>query len=491
MRNHFEQSFHVSHRLARYGARTRMDYAQTDPEALAHAITDGLKRPVLYRDVTSKPTALAGPPRSSRGSGERRHTPEAGGSDERIDDDDPLRRPDQPLRQAGRRDTIATTASSPKTSRSCAPRATSRWRCRRSSAATGMSLAEVCREQRRLAYRAPATALATNMHLYWTGVAADLRKAGDQSLEWMLREAAAGEVFAAGHGEAGNDLPLFLSTARAERVDGGYRFTGHKIFGSLTPVWTRLGLHAMDTTDPRGPQIVHAFMPRDAKGYSIKETWDTLGMRATRSDDTILDGAFVPDRYIARRAPGRRRRSLRARRSSRGPSRPSPASTSAWRSARATWRRPGSRSARRSPSPGRWRTTRRSSTASPRCSWRSRRRAPRSSASPTTGRHGVDHGMAVADEARRRQVQRGRGRQDGRRPRDGRLGRDGHVQVERARAPLPRRRAAAASTRRTRSWSTRSSARRSSGSTSASSRDGVDRPSGLGGGRPYSFWCRL
>src|SRR5205809_828625 len=53
----------------------------------------------------------------------------------------------------------------------------------------GMSLAGVCREQRRLAYRAPATALATNMHLYWTGVAADMRKAGDKSLEWILREA--------------------------------------------------------------------------------------------------------------------------------------------------------------------------------------------------------------------------------------------------------------------------------------------------------------
>src|SRR6266850_2658707 len=167
----------------------------------------------------------------------------------------------------------------------------------------GMSLAGVCREQRRLAYRAPATALATNMHLYWTGVAADMRKAGDKSLEWILREAAAGEVFAAGHGEAGNDLPVFLSTAKAERVDGGYRFWGHKTFGSLTPVWTRLGIHAMDASDPAAPQIVHAFMPRDAKGYSIKETWDTLGMRATRSDDTILDGAFVPDRYVVRVVP--------------------------------------------------------------------------------------------------------------------------------------------------------------------------------------------
>jgi len=51
LRNHFEQTLHVPHRLARYGAGTRMDFAQTDPEALAHAIADGLKRPVLYRDV--------------------------------------------------------------------------------------------------------------------------------------------------------------------------------------------------------------------------------------------------------------------------------------------------------------------------------------------------------------------------------------------------------------------------------------------------------
>jgi alkylation response protein AidB-like acyl-CoA dehydrogenase len=167
----------------------------------------------------------------------------------------------------------------------------------------GLSLAEVCRETARLAYYAPATALATNMHIYWTGIAADLYRNGDRSLQWILEEAAAGEVFAAGHGEAGNDLPVLLSTAKAERVEGGYRFTGHKIFGSLSPVWTRLGIHAMDTSDPANPKIVHAFMPRSTEGYVINETWDTLGMRATRSDDTIIDGAFVPDRYIARVVP--------------------------------------------------------------------------------------------------------------------------------------------------------------------------------------------
>ncbi|MBV8053057.1 MAG: acyl-CoA/acyl-ACP dehydrogenase [Acidobacteriaceae bacterium] len=168
---------------------------------------------------------------------------------------------------------------------------------------SGFSLAEVCREQRRLAYYAPATALAVNMHTYWLGVAADLWKRGDVSLEWILRDAAAGEIFAAGHAEAGNDIPVLLSTSKAERVDGGYRFTGSKNFGSLSPVWTRLGLHGMDNSDPNQPKIVHAFMPRDSAGYIIKETWDVLGMRATRSDDTVLENAFIPDRYVARVVP--------------------------------------------------------------------------------------------------------------------------------------------------------------------------------------------
>jgi alkylation response protein AidB-like acyl-CoA dehydrogenase len=167
----------------------------------------------------------------------------------------------------------------------------------------GMTLAEVCRQQRRLAYHAPATALAVNMHLYWLGVAADLWRRGDVSLEWILREAAAGEIFAAGHAESGNDVPVLLSTAKAEPVAGGYRFTGRKHFGSLTPVWTRFGLHGMDTSDPGQPKIVHAFMPRDAAGYTIKQTWDVLGMRATRSDDTVLENAFIPDRYVARVVP--------------------------------------------------------------------------------------------------------------------------------------------------------------------------------------------
>jgi alkylation response protein AidB-like acyl-CoA dehydrogenase len=164
---------------------------------------------------------------------------------------------------------------------------------------SGIDLAQYVALQQRIGYVAPATALATNMHCYWMGVAADLLKMGDSSCRWMLEAGAAGEVFCALHGEAGNDLPLLLAVATATRVDGGWQLSGHKIFGSLSPVWTLGGVHAMDSSDPEHPQIVHAFISRDADGVQIIDTWDTLGMRATQSQDTVLDKAFVPDAQVA------------------------------------------------------------------------------------------------------------------------------------------------------------------------------------------------
>jgi alkylation response protein AidB-like acyl-CoA dehydrogenase len=167
----------------------------------------------------------------------------------------------------------------------------------------GLKLADVVNLQRRLAYYAPATAIAVNMHIYWTGLAADLYRAGDMSCAWILEEASKGKIFAAGHGEPGNDMPIFLSTTRAEPVDGGWEVTGHKIFGSLSPVWDYLGFHAMDTSDPQNPRIVHGFLPREASGYRIVETWDTIGMRATQSHDTILDKAFVSNDHVVLVSP--------------------------------------------------------------------------------------------------------------------------------------------------------------------------------------------
>jgi alkylation response protein AidB-like acyl-CoA dehydrogenase len=168
----------------------------------------------------------------------------------------------------------------------------------------GRLIPELVVEQARLAYHAPSTALAINMHLYWTAAAAHLWRNGDSSLEWILREAVAGRIFAAGHGEVGNDLGLANSAVVAEPLgDGGYRFTGRKIFTSLSPVWDWLGLHARDNSDPAHPRIVHAFIRRQDAGHRTELTWDAIGVRATRSDDTVLEGVIGLAPYVARVLP--------------------------------------------------------------------------------------------------------------------------------------------------------------------------------------------
>lgn len=165
------------------------------------------------------------------------------------------------------------------------------------------SLLETARDQRRLAAHAPATALGVNMHHVWVGVARVLHDRGDTSLDWVLRDAEQGELFAFGNSEPGNDLVLWDSLTEVETVDGGYAFTGTKIFTSLAPAWTRLGVFGKQADGPDGARLVHGFLTRDDAGVTTLDDWDTLGMRATQSHTTRLDRAVVPTERIARFLP--------------------------------------------------------------------------------------------------------------------------------------------------------------------------------------------
>ncbi|MFB9310782.1 alkylation response protein AidB-like acyl-CoA dehydrogenase [Agromyces hippuratus] len=170
----------------------------------------------------------------------------------------------------------------------------------------GWTFADAVRGQMRLAGAAPATALAVNMHLVWTGVAKVLRDRGDDSLDFVLREAGAGEIFGFGISEAGNDLMLFGSRTIAEpQAGGGYRYTGRKIFTSLSPAWTRLGTMGLDTVSADAPKLVYGFIDREDPDVRILDDWDTMGMRASQSRTTVLDGAFAAsDRIVRRLDPG-------------------------------------------------------------------------------------------------------------------------------------------------------------------------------------------
>jgi UDP-N-acetylglucosamine:LPS N-acetylglucosamine transferase len=62
LRHHFEQNFHVRHRLGRYGGGRAMDFEVATPEVIAEAIADEIGRPVDYgpveRDGAARAAAL-------------------------------------------------------------------------------------------------------------------------------------------------------------------------------------------------------------------------------------------------------------------------------------------------------------------------------------------------------------------------------------------------------------------------------------------------
>jgi alkylation response protein AidB-like acyl-CoA dehydrogenase len=165
----------------------------------------------------------------------------------------------------------------------------------------GLGLEQATLLQQRLATASPSTALAINMHLVWTGVAKVFSDRGVPGMELVQRGAAAGEIFAFGISEGGNDLVLFGSdTDAVPQPDGGYAFTGTKIFTSLAPVWTKLGLHGLDTTSADAPKLVFAFIER-TDAVVTSDDWDTLGMRGTQSRTTRLTGAVASADHVVRR----------------------------------------------------------------------------------------------------------------------------------------------------------------------------------------------
>jgi UDP:flavonoid glycosyltransferase YjiC (YdhE family) len=59
LRHHFEQNFHVRHRLERYGAGRRMDFDESPPELIAAAIAEEIGSEATYRDVETDGAARA------------------------------------------------------------------------------------------------------------------------------------------------------------------------------------------------------------------------------------------------------------------------------------------------------------------------------------------------------------------------------------------------------------------------------------------------
>jgi alkylation response protein AidB-like acyl-CoA dehydrogenase len=86
-----------------------------------------------------------------------------------------------------------------------------------------------------------------------------------------------------------------LPATHAARLPGGagWRINGRKIYSTGIPRLRWLAVWARSDDDP--PLVGTFVVPNDAPGIEVVETWDHLGMRATRSDDVILRDVVISD----------------------------------------------------------------------------------------------------------------------------------------------------------------------------------------------------
>jgi alkylation response protein AidB-like acyl-CoA dehydrogenase len=159
----------------------------------------------------------------------------------------------------------------------------------------GADLREMLLAQERLAMGCGSTALAVTMHVSPLGqVGALWRLNQDERLGQFLREAATGEVvYASMTAERGHSI-LMTSNTVATPVEGGYRVTGDKIFGTESAICTHFSSMARVDDPDGGSRVIIFRLARPVEGMEVKDGWDTMGMRGTLSNDWTMRDVFVP-----------------------------------------------------------------------------------------------------------------------------------------------------------------------------------------------------
>jgi len=166
----------------------------------------------------------------------------------------------------------------------------------------GASHAELADMLRTLATYCSSTALALSMHTHQVAIPTWRWRHQQAPVDGFLRRVASDQLILVSSG--GSDW--LAGSGTAVKVDGGYRVTARKVFGSGAPAGDLLMTMAVHEDPQDGPVVLHLAVPLNAPGVTVQDTWRTLGMRGTGSHDIVLDDVFVPDDAIGvRRPPGR------------------------------------------------------------------------------------------------------------------------------------------------------------------------------------------
>ena len=171
----------------------------------------------------------------------------------------------------------------------------------------GASVLDMVIAQERLARGNASTALGAAMLISVLGRAIEL----DAWPEPVLAELC-GELAREGGGinncvtetELGSISRGGTPTTRAERAEGGWLISGHKIFVTAAPALRFLVTGLVLPPDEAGPKgyTASAIVRAPSPGLRIEQTWrDTLALRSAGNDDVFYDRVFVPDAWVVER----------------------------------------------------------------------------------------------------------------------------------------------------------------------------------------------
>jgi acyl-CoA dehydrogenase len=158
----------------------------------------------------------------------------------------------------------------------------------------GAGYREIAEMLRGFAGKCSGTALALSMHMHPVALLVRRWRGDPAAVEGVLKRIAAEDLMLLSTG--GNDW--LNGSGTAVKVEGGYRFSGRKRFVSGCEAGNLLMTMAVCDGE-----VLHAAVPMKAEGVSIEQTWRTLGMRASGSNDVVLKDVFVPDASISARRP--------------------------------------------------------------------------------------------------------------------------------------------------------------------------------------------
>lgn len=160
----------------------------------------------------------------------------------------------------------------------------------------------LCLAQEELAQGCAGTALAICMHLC---VQANLSHSLSETQKRdILGECSSKPVtFAGGGTEAGSGGSWQQLRGSAARVAGGYLLNGRKKFASGARVadyfLTFMGLRGESDDEPAGTMAF--VVPRRSSGLRVDQTWNSMGMRASGSDDVVFENVQLSEGAVVGR----------------------------------------------------------------------------------------------------------------------------------------------------------------------------------------------